>query len=80
MTRNPDNMLGLAELASRDPTTPILPRMRNQALPRIENVIISSEKRGDGKDTVLRCVILVHTLEGEFIAEHDPFPDQPEGK
>ncbi|MDI1227378.1 MAG: hypothetical protein PSY14_06825 [bacterium] len=57
--------------------TPI--RLREQMLPRVAEVIISSQQRGDGKNTVLRRVIQVHTLDGEFIAEHDPHPDQPEG-
>lgn len=45
-------------------------------MPKVIQVIESREVRGDGKDVVLRAVTQYHTLEGEFLAEYDPCPQE----
>lgn len=36
--------------------------------------------RGNGKDTVFREVIQYWSLDGEFLAEHDPTKEEADGK
>lgn len=47
--------------------------------PRVEQVIIAYERRGDGKNTPIRWVLQVFTLAGKLIAEaKDPVDDTKE--
>ncbi len=44
-------------------------------MPRVIEVIESTLLKGDGKNTPIRNVIQIHTLEGILIAEHDETAD-----
>lgn len=46
-------------------------------LPRVDEVILSEEKRGGGTcDSPMRLVLKVHTKEGELLAERDSITEE----
>lgn len=43
---------------------------------RVQEVIITNNlRRGDGKETPIRAVLQVWSLDGDLIAENDPIKD-----
>lgn len=46
--------------------------VRDGRAPRVIQVIRHEIIRGDGRETVMRGVMQYHSLQGDFLAEHDP--------